>query len=92
MAGDGNDDCIECGHAWGPHVLMATMITAEHGGIIFCDQLGCLCETTWSIEDAPLPYIPDDDAKAELRALAQSDDPESPDEDWVDDGVNIVLD
>lgn len=51
---------------------MATMITADHGGFIFCNVPGCQCESTWSIEDGPMPYIPDDDTKEELRAMAQA--------------------
>jgi hypothetical protein len=89
---DGN--CTKCTHAFGRHVLMATMISPEHGGLIFCDRLGCLCQSTWSLEDEPMPYIPDEGEIAQLRALAQSpDEPESGDDDWhPDSDIDIWLD
>lgn len=80
---DDDGNCEKCSHPFGPHVLMATMITADHGGMIFCHLPGCKCQSTWSIEGQPMPYIPDEETVAELRRIAQSDEePESPDDDW----------
>lgn len=78
MAKNSDEPCETCEHQWGPHVLIATMVTPEHGGLIFCNVPGCKCQTTWSIDDEPLPYIPDDETVEELRALAQTDE----DADW----------
>lgn len=65
-------DCTVCGHPFNPHVLVATLYTPELGGLIFCDQPGCQCQTTWSIEGESEPYIPDDDEVEHLREIAQS--------------------
>jgi hypothetical protein len=67
-----DDDCATCGHPFNPHVLVATLYTPEHGGLIFCPEPGCDCEATWSIRDNELPYIPDEETVAGLRALAQN--------------------
>lgn len=86
IEGDGfeaslDEDCQTCGHAFNPHVLVATLYSPEHGGMIFCPEPGCDCESTWSLEDRELPYIPDDETVAGLRSMVQS-----PDEIWeVDD-------
>lgn len=66
-----NEDCKLCGHPFNPHVLVATMHTPEHGGLIFCPEPGCLCESTWSLENRELPYIPDPDTVTGLRAMIQ---------------------
>lgn len=78
---DENGLCSKCQHAFGPHILMATMISPDHGGMIFCHVPGCLCESTWSIEGEPLPYIPDPETVEHLRQLAQSDEEEEEEED-----------
>lgn len=67
-----DDDCAICGHPFNPHVLVATLHTPEHGGLIFCPEPGCLCESTWSLEGRERPYIPDAETVAGLRALAQA--------------------
>jgi hypothetical protein len=66
------EPCDLCGHDWNPHVLVATMYSAEHGGLILCDQLGCDCESTWSIEGREGPYIPSPDEVQDLRLLVQT--------------------
>lgn len=66
--------CEICGHPFNPHVLVATMKTAELGGLIFCDQPGCPCQSTWSLQDEPEPYIPDDGEIEKLRELVQPDE------------------
>lgn len=83
--------CATCNHAFGPHVLMATMFTPEHGGLIFCNIPGCRCQSPWSIEGAPMPYIPDDAEVDHLRRLAQNED--EPEIDWEPDSdIDIWLD
>lgn len=79
---DESGNCVKCGHRFGPHILMATMITADHGGLIFCQTLGCLCQSTWSLDGEPMPYIPDEGTIVELRAIAQSDDEPESSEEW----------
>ena len=68
------DDCGICGHPFNPHVLVATLHSPEHGGLIFCPEFGCMCESTWSLEGRELPYIPDAETVAELRAMVQEPD------------------
>lgn len=67
-----NEDCKICGHPFNPHVLVATLYSPEHGGLIFCPVPECECQSTWSLEGRELPYIPDDDTVAGLRALVQN--------------------
>lgn len=74
-----NEDCKICGHDFNQHVLVATLHTPEHGGLIFCPVPGCMCESTWSLQDCELPYIPDDETVASLRAMVQ--DPDNQDDD-----------
>lgn len=76
-----DEPCSHCGHMWGPHVLIATMFTPEHGGMMFCNQPGCNCQTTWSVEDNLLPWIPDTEEIERLRAIAQ--DPDFEVADWT---------
>lgn len=71
-----DQDCTICGHDFNPHVLIATMNTPELGGLVFCQELGCRCESTWSYEGELMPYIPDDETIEYLRALAQTDEDE----------------
>lgn len=66
-----NEDCKTCGHPFNTHILVATMVTPQHGGLIFCPEPGCPCESTWSLDGEPDPYIPDADTIAHLRAIAQ---------------------
>ena len=68
--------CDECGHNFDEHHLVATMHSAQHGGLIFCHLQGCLCEMTWSVDDLERPYIPDAETVAQLRALVQNPDNE----------------
>lgn len=68
------DVCDRCGHPFDPHVLVATMFDPKYGGLIFCDQLGCMCETTWSLEDGDMPYYPAPDEVEKLRAVVQKAD------------------
>lgn len=69
-----NDDCKICGHPFNPHALVATLHSPEHGGLIFCPEKDCMCESTWSLQDHEPPYIPDDEAVAALRAMVQNGD------------------
>lgn len=66
-----DENCDICGHPFNPHVLVATLYSPEHGGLIFCPETNCDCESTWSPQGRELPYIPDDETRAELRAMVQ---------------------
>lgn len=66
-----DENCSLCDHPFNKHVLVATLHSPEHGGLIFCPEAGCPCESTWSLQDNPLPYIPDDETVAGLRAMVQ---------------------
>lgn len=68
------ETCDRCEHEWDPHVLIPTMQDPMLGGLIFCHIPGCPCQTTWSIDDNPMPYIPDDSEVDRLRLIAQTAD------------------
>lgn len=74
------EPCGICDHLFNDHVLVATLYSAEHGGLIFCPDPGCQCESTWTIDDRELPYIPDPETVAGLRALVQEQANEEPDD------------
>lgn len=87
-------ECEKCGHAYGPHVLVATMNLPELGGLVFCNILGCRCQSTWSVEGQPMPWVPPDEDIELLRHLAQDDDVEPTDQrDWtLEEGTEIEID
>jgi hypothetical protein len=53
-----SDTCERCGHAFGPHVLAATVYFSDGerevpaGGHMYCPVAGCECQGTWSVPDA----------------------------------------
>lgn len=87
-----NEDCERCGHPWNPHVLVATLYSPQHGGLIFCDQPGCMCQTTWSVDGHEGPYIPPPEEVEDLRLLAQSPDVDDADDDADWDGQGLDID
>lgn len=51
------DDCVQCGHPFGPHVVVAeefkTLLGVEDvpiGGHIHCPVEDCDCSMTWSLD------------------------------------------
>lgn len=65
------ESCPRCGHEFSPHMLVATLVSPQLGGLIFCQEPGCMCQDTWKLRGEPEPYFPDGDTVEHLRAFAQ---------------------
>lgn len=45
---DEDDNCKQCGHHYAPHIVVTANI--EKGGLVFCQEDGCACSSTWSLD------------------------------------------
>jgi hypothetical protein len=60
--------CGQCGHAFDPHVIVATTGDQADGGIMLCPVAECECFATWGLNDGPVTFVPD---RAEIAALRE---------------------
>lgn len=66
------DNCTQCGHNAGKHVLVGTGDSPLDGGVRLCPVSECLCYSTWSVMGRPVQRVPDGVEVSQLRRNVQA--------------------
>lgn len=62
------DPCPRCGHDFNLHPMAVLLDDPMDGGVIVCQEAGCMCKATWSVAGRPEPLMPPEDVLDQVRA------------------------
>jgi hypothetical protein len=63
--------CPQSGHPFDPHSMVAIFEDTMDGGVVICPELGCPCQSTWSVKPRPKPALPPQWELDQIRAHVQ---------------------
>jgi hypothetical protein len=68
------ESCMQCGHPFDPHAMIATSGVPADGGIMLCPVVDCECFATWGLDNGPAKVVPDRFEVAAIRERIQHPD------------------